>query len=101
MQRELTAIKHGVAQLREATLDEATLEEPEVTQPPERVVFADRDQCAKIAKLIWRHGPALPQPSRQVANQMQGLLVGDLGASVKVAVAPPPRAPGWHKYLVV
>jgi hypothetical protein len=56
VQRELVAaVKHGVAQLREAALDEAALKEPEAAQRPEGVVVAERDQCAEIAEAVWRH----------------------------------------------
>src|SRR5215831_2055637 len=79
VQRELVAaVKQGVAQLREAALDEAALEEPEAAQRTEGVVVAERDQCAEIAEAVWRHWLALPQPSWQMADQMYGLLIGDL-----------------------
>src|SRR4029450_5509681 len=80
VQRELVAaVKQGVAQLREAALDEAALKEPEAAQRTEGVGVAERDQCAEIAEAEWGERLVLSQPSRQVADQMQGLLVGDLG----------------------
>ena len=80
MQRDLvSAVKHGVAQLREAALDETALEESESTQRPEGIVVAERDQRAEIAEAEWRHRFAPTQPIWQMADQMHGLLVGNLG----------------------
>src|ERR1700675_1509259 len=80
VQRELMlAVEHGVAQLREPALDEAAFEEPEATERPEGIVFTEGDQCAEIAEAEWRHRLAPPQPSGQMADQMQRLLVGNLG----------------------
>src|ERR1700756_1240630 len=80
MQRELvSAVKHCVAQLREAALDETALEESEPAQRPEGIVVAERNQRAEIAEAEWRHRFALAQPIWQMADQMHGLLVGNLG----------------------
>src|SRR5246127_4697862 len=52
MQRELvSAVKHGVAQLREAALYETALEESEPAQRPESIVVAERNQPPKSRKL--------------------------------------------------
>src|SRR5262245_11092473 len=80
VQRELVAsIKHGVAQLREAALDKAALEEPKAAERSKGVVVAQRDQCAEIVEAEWRNRLALVQGSRQVTDQVQSLLVGNLG----------------------
>ena len=80
MQRELvSAVKHCVAQLRKAALDETALEESESTQGPEGIVVAERDQRAKIAEAEWRHRFARAQPIWQMADQVHGLLIGNLG----------------------
>src|SRR5215471_2107916 len=80
MQRELVAsVEQGVAQLREAPLDEAALEEPEAAERPEGIVVAERDQRAEVAEAEWGHRLAVAQTSRQVADQVQGLLIGNLG----------------------
>jgi hypothetical protein len=80
MQRELvSAVKHGVAQLCEAALDETAPEKSEPTQCPEGVVVAERDQRAEIAEAEWRHRFAPAQPIWQMADQMHGLLISNLG----------------------
>src|SRR5215831_2260879 len=76
----VASIKHGVAQLREAALDEATLEEPEAAERSEGIVVAERDQRTEIVEAEWRHRLAIAQPSRQVADQVQGLLISNLGS---------------------
>src|SRR5262249_31695759 len=78
--RQLVArLKHGGAHLREAALDEAALEEPEAAKRSEGIVVAERNQRTEIVEAEWRHWPALVQPSRQVTDQVLGLLVGNLG----------------------
>src|SRR5215831_1219817 len=81
VKRELVApVKHGVAQLREAALDEAALEEPEAAKRSEGIVVAERNQRTEIVEAEWRHWLALAQPSRHVADQVQGLLISNLGS---------------------
>ena len=65
--------------MREAALNEATLEEPEAAERPKGIVIAKRHQRAEVAEAEWWHRLALAQPSRQVAAQVHGLLVGSLG----------------------
>ena len=98
----MAPVQHGVAQLRETALDEAALEEPEATQPSEGVVVTEGDQCAKVAEAIWRDRFALSQPSRQMADQMQGLLIGTWAVAGSCRSSPSgtrlaqsPRAKSW------
>src|SRR4029453_6165611 len=74
----IPAVEQGMTEPRELALDEASREKAEAAKRAEGVVVAQRYQRAEIAEAEGRQRLAILQPYRQMAYQVQRLLVRDL-----------------------
>ena len=74
----VTSVKQGVAQLCETPLDEAAFEKSKTAQGSEGVVVAEGNQRAEVVEVKFWHRSALAQQTRQMAGEVERLLVRHL-----------------------